>query len=1067
MSFSNKLAFSTATIALLAAAPAAVFAQETTGSIQGTVVSQSGAIVSDASVTVLHAPTGSVRTSSTNAAGNFQADNLRPGGPYIVTVTAPGYAGQRVEGIFVELGAATDLDLTLDATARDVITVTASAIDAVEVAVGPSATFTAQDLERLPSANRTINDIVRTDPRIYVEEADTDGIQCVGANSRFNSLTLDGVRINDGFGLNRNGFPTERQPFPFDSLSQVAVELAPFDVFYGGFSACNINAVTRSGGNDFGGSLWFDYTSDSLQGDSLEGVSVANPEFDEQRYGFDISGPIIEDQLFFFVAYEKLEGANTFDRGVEGSGAINEVAGFTQAEADEILDIARTIYNYDPGFIPSSFPNEDEKIIVRLDWEINNQHRADFTFNYNDGFNITESDGDPNEFEFSNHLYERGAELTRYVGSLYSDWTDNFSTELRIGYSELVNRQNSIGQDGFGEIIIDDRNTFAVDGTDQDNRIYIGQDDSRQSNELNYDLFNIVARGTYTWGNHTFAFGYERESIDIFNLFVQHTTGQFEFDSIDDFRNGIFDDIDYNNAPSLDPRDAAADWGYASNALYLQDEIDFGNGFVLTAGLRYDFYTSDDKPTENPDFVSLYGFSNAQNMDGRDLLQPRVGFTWDVNDRLALRGGFGLFSGGDPNVWLSNTYSTDFVSQFGVNERSLPSGITSLFDPALTYPGGATPGYAVPQFLIDLVAAGNGSPGFEMNNLDPEFEVPGEWKVALGATYDLYVPFENFLGGDYTVTADFLWSQDHNAAIISRRDLEQTGTGPAGFPLYGNIGRPGTLELTNTDIEAESLNLSFSIAKEYDFGLDWVLGYAYNDAEDVQPMTSSVAFSNYVSRAFIGANDEVAARSNYNIEHRFTFNMNYEVEIIEDYETRFGLFAMATSGRPFTYTMNARGSADLTNFNPFLRGNNWQLYVPTGVNDPNVDLSAIDTNAFFNFLDENGLSQYGGGFAPRNAEEGGWWAKADLRITQQLPGFREGDRAQIFLDIDNVTNLINDEWGIYNQSGFPRRVTVVDSRLSNDDSQFIYSNFNSNPVTETTVGGASLWSVRVGFRYDF
>jgi len=1067
MSFTKKLAFSAATVALLAAAPAAVYAQETTGSVQGSVVSDSGAVVSDATVTVLHAPTGSVRTATTNASGNFQADNLRPGGPYIVTVTAPGFAGQRVEGIFVELGASTDLNLTLDGSARDVITVTASAVNAVEVAVGPSATFTAQDLERLPSANRTINDIIRTDPRIYVEEADNNGIQCVGANSRFNSLTLDGVRINDGFGLNQNGFPTERQPFPFDSLSQVAVELAPFDVFYGGFSACNINAVTRSGGNDFRGSLWYDFTSDALQGDSLEGQSVINPEFEETRYGFDFGGPIIEDQLFFFAAYEKLQGANTFNRGVEGSGAINEVAGFTQAEADEILNIARTIYNYDPGFIPSSFPNEDEKIIVRLDWEINNQHRADFTFNYNDGFNITQSDGDPNEFEFSNHLYERGAELTRYVGSLYSDWTDNFSTELRVGFSELVNRQNSIGQDGFGEMIIDDRNSFAIDGTDQDNRIYIGGDDSRQSNELNYDLFNIVARGIYTWDNHTFSFGYEREAVEVFNLFVQHTTGQFEFDSIDDFRNGIFDDIDYNNAPSLNPSDAAADWGYASNALYLQDEIDFGNGFVLTAGLRYDFYTSDDKPTENPDFVSLYGFSNSQNMDGRDLLQPRVGFTWDVNDRLSLRGGFGLFSGGDPNVWLSNTYSTDFVSQFGVNERSLPGGITSLFDPALTYPAGTTPGYAVPQFLIDLVASGNGSPGFEMNSLDPEFEVPGEWKVALGGTYDLYVPFENFLGGDYVVTADLLWSQDHNAAIISRRDLEQTGTGPGGFPLYGNIGRPGTLELTNTDVEAESLNVSFSVAKEYDFGMDWVLGYAYNDADDVQPMTSSVAFSNYVSRAFIGANDEVASRSNYNIEHRFTFNMNYEVEIVEDYATRFGLFAMATSGRPFTYTMNARGSADLTNFNPFLSGNNWQLYVPTGPNDPNVDLSAIDTNAFFSFLDANGLSQYAGGFAPRNGEEGGWWTKADLRITQQLPGFREGDRSQIFLDIDNFTNLLNDEWGIYNQSGFPRRVTVVDSRLSNDDSQFIYSNFNSNPVTETTVGGASLWSVRVGFRYDF
>lgn len=169
-------------------------------------------------------------------------------------------------------------------------------------------------------------------------------------------------------------------------------------------------------------------------------------------------------------------------------------------------------------------------------------------------------------------------------------------------------------------------------------------------------MFNVTARGTYTWNDHTFSFGYERESTDIFNLFVQHTIGQYDFDSIADFRNGIPDDIDYNNAPSLNPADAAADWSYASNALYAQDEWDLGNGVVITAGLRYDFYTSDDTPAENANFLASYGYSNAQSMDGRDLLQPRVGVQWDVNDDLSLRGGFGLFSGGDPNVWLSNTY---------------------------------------------------------------------------------------------------------------------------------------------------------------------------------------------------------------------------------------------------------------------------------------------------------------------------------------------------------------------------------------------------------------------------
>ncbi|HAW54627.1 MAG TPA: cell envelope biogenesis protein OmpA, partial [Hyphomonas sp.] len=181
---------------------------------------------------------------------------------------------------------------------------------------------------------------------------------------------------------------------------------------------------------------------------------ITTGEYDETRYGFGVGGPIIKDKLFFFAAYEKLDGVNLFDRGAIGSGAVNEV-NITQAEVDEIRNIAMELYGYDPGTIPSSADNSDEKILVKLDWNISNDHRASFTYNWNDGFNIAQSDGDSDELEFSNHLYERGAELTSYAGSLYSDWTDNFSTEVRLAYSELDNRQISVGGTDFGEITIE------------------------------------------------------------------------------------------------------------------------------------------------------------------------------------------------------------------------------------------------------------------------------------------------------------------------------------------------------------------------------------------------------------------------------------------------------------------------------------------------------------------------------------------------------------------------------------------------------------------------------------
>jgi hypothetical protein len=287
------------------------------------------------------------------------------------------------------------------------------------------------------------------------------------------------------------------------------------------------------------------------------------------------------------------------------------------------------------------------------------------------------------------------------------------------------------------------------------------------------------------------------------------------------------------------------------------------------------------------------------------------------------------------------------------------------------------------------------------------------------------------------------------------------------LPQYTSPLSPDTLTLTNTSHDAESFSASFTVSKYYDFGLDWTFGYAYNDAEDVNPMTSSVAFSNYTSPAFVDPNDPGIATSNYNIQNRFTFVANYERAFFGDYASRIGLFAVASEGRPFSYTMNSVGGGDISNFNPFLQGDNYLLYVPTGVDDPNADLSQLgaDLDDFLAFLDTSGLSKYAGGFAPRNAFEGDWWTKADLRFEQEFPGLLPGHKSAGFLVIDNFTNLLNDEWGILREASFPRRNSVVNARLNSDDTQLIYSQFD--PETNPVVGDVSLWQVRVGLRYEF
>ena len=367
-----------AAIMATAAIVAPAEAQVTTAGIRGNVVDSEGAPIANADVIVRDEATGLTRTTTTTSAGQFVIRNLGVGGDYTVTVMADDYQSQEISGVLLSLGNTSDFDFVLSEGDRtmDTIVVTASASQLAPVAVGPSASFGLETLQSAPAINRNITDVLRLDPRVYVDESrgDLNAVQCGGKNSRFNSLTVDGVKLNDNFGLNSNGYPTERIPFSYDAIDQVSVELAPFDVQYGGFSACNINAVTKSGTNEFHGYAFGDYTSNDLRADSLEGDEITTGDYDEYRYGFGLGGPIIKDKLFFFAAYEKLEGANLFDRGPIGSGAVNEV-NITQAEVDEIAAIARDIYGYDPGEIPSSFDNEDEKILFKLDWNITDDHR--------------------------------------------------------------------------------------------------------------------------------------------------------------------------------------------------------------------------------------------------------------------------------------------------------------------------------------------------------------------------------------------------------------------------------------------------------------------------------------------------------------------------------------------------------------------------------------------------------------------------------------------------------------------------------------------------------------------
>jgi hypothetical protein len=564
---------------------------------------------------------------------------------------------------------------------------------------------------------------------------------------------------------------------------------------------------------------------------------------------------------------------------------------------------------------------------------------------------------------------------------------------------DLNNRQISRSGGEFGEVQVQTWNDDDGDGQFSRATVYLGTDDSRHTNFLNYEALSFKLAGNYTMGDHLLTAGYEQDDLDVYNLFIQETRTENRFDEecgpsnpngcIEAFREGRPDDIYYQNSTSGNPLDAAAEWSYKIHTAYLQDEwVTLGGDLTLVAGLRYEWYSSSDRPTYNAFFEERNGFANTATLDGEGLLQPRFGFNWTLTPEVSVHGGVGLYSGGNPNVWLSNNFSNDGIRiarlRETIIERNPPPpencglGVDfSLFDIPIS--GDGRPIYNPPQCLVDAVF--NAEPNFGVNALDPNFEIPQNWKVNLGTVWTF--------GDGYTMNADLLYTEADNSALIVGSTMEQTGTAPDGRPIYTDSRAFNTdYILTNvTGPDAESWQASVSLSKYYDNGFDWSVGYAYTDAKDVNPMTSSVAFSNYANVSVDDPNGPSLANSNYNIPQRFSFRMSYSAYWWGDNRTNFTLVGAHNKGRPFSYTF-ARDDGNI--FGDFISDRHL-LYVPDGLNDPRVIFAdSFNTEAFFDFVEASGLNKYANGIAPRNAFDSDWWTWFDLRIEQEFPGFMDG-----------------------------------------------------------------------------
>jgi hypothetical protein len=1054
----------------LALAPEAR-AQETASQLGGIVLDAAGAPVVGAQVSIVHVPSGTTSSATTSASGQFVVTGLRVGGPFTVTATASGYQSAAVENVYTELGRRASLSLSMRPTAQ-LAGVEVTAAGTQTTAIGVGSEYTADTVAWSGGINRDLKGTLQIDPKAWVDATNSDALEVAGVNNRYNSFTVDGVRQSDDFGLNNNGYPTQRSPISLEAVEALSLLTAPFDVQYSSFRGSTINVVTRSGTNEFEGAVFYTKSDDSMTGDRSKDRKL-DFAFDEERWGAALRGPIIKDKLFFSLSYEKLDKKAPQDYGPTGSGAAIPVPGISVEQYQDIIDITRDpdIYDYDPGTTLSTLPETDEKIFGKLDWNISDTQRASFSYQRTEGNEVIQTNNSDSAtrplLSTPSDWYNRTITLDSYSLQLFSDWSDMFATEIKLARKEVETLQESLLGTDFANFRI---KTGLPGGAE----VYIGPDVFRHANYLTNDLDSIKLKGDLFLGDHTLSLGYEREMLDIFNLFVARSKGEYYFNSIADYRNQIASRLDYANAYTNDANDAAAAFSYDVDAFYVQDSWQVTPEFAVQAGLRFEKYSSGDKPLLNTNFEARYGFDNQETLDGRDLLMPRVGFNWQMDADTLVRGGVGLFGGGTPNVWIANSYSNDGVTLVSQSIRS-GAELTNV------------DGYNIPQSVLDrhTTLRGDGP----VNAIFPNFEIPSQWRYNLG--------LEHYFPGDWKMTVDLIYSQVKDEVVWQDVRLQQTGTAPDGRPIYAPNDDPVTipddckransactalntsiqdLVLGNTD-KGKSTILTVDLQKSWETraGLvDLYVGYGHQDVQDVNSGTSSTASSNWDNLATADPNNPTLTTSNYEIEHRFTLALNWKKAFFKDAYTSAGLFIERRSGRPYSYTfltdLQARSDSNPWG-DPRQDSRDRQLFYVPLVDDPLVTYSTPEFAAAVNaFIDGSNLSRYRGQIAPRNAFNSPWVSNANLRLAQEIPLGVQDLRAVVTLDIQNVLNLINNDWGQLASVGFPYVAPVLYASI--EDGQYVYRPANaSDPVprkpTQSVSSLPSVWRIALGFRIEF
>ena len=1044
----------------------------TTATLNGVVHNVNNEPLIAANVIVVHQPSGTQYGASTSTDGRFYLPNLKVGGPYTVTVSYIGYTSEKKENIYLSLGQKFNVEFEMKESSVQMGEVLVKAEQDPVLNSGRTGAKTSIDprlVQELPSIKRSTRDLTRLDPR-------SDGnFSFGGKNWLFNNISLDGSYFNNPYGLDdpAPGGQANAEPVPYDAVEQVQVSIAPFDVREGGFTGAGINTVTKSGTNEIKGSIYSFFRNENFIGNKVRGVDVvANPDLSFNQSGISVSGPLVQNKLFFFVNGEierRQDPGSNFVADRDGNITFGE-SRVRASVMDSIRQRMKTVYGYETGAYENYVhETNNEKIIAKLDWNINENNNLSVRYNRLDArrdlgphpfvLSYANSGRGPNSstLPFQNSGYKINNRLNSYALELNSR-SEKFANRFFSSYNRFRDFRDPFSIP-FPTIQIGEAGVAYTT---------LGHEPFSIHNILDQDVFQITNNFSYFAGNHVITVGANFEKFKFFNAFNIFKYGTYftgfsapnnpSFDSISDFflhtnPNDTANFFDFNSvvAAASGTPFKGEDISVGQLSFYAQDEFFVSDNFNLSYGVRADIplYTMDliDNPfsrslslldeNDNPETVDQSKFPKASL-----LFSPRVGFNWDVNkDRSTqLRGGTGIFTGRLPFVWIGNN-----VSNPGFNPN-LPAYLQS----------------------------------FDLNAMSSDFKWPQAWTTNLA--------IDQMLPSDILGTIEFIYSKDINSIYVRNADLvKPVRTLPDGRPYFGGAGvneinpdGAGVYVIDNSN-GGYNYSITAQLRKNFVNGVRASFAYTFLEAKNLMQSTeiASVLWQGNPTQG--DPNKPELSYSEFGNKHRFIGSMAYKQNWSENLATTFGLFIEVAQGNRFAGAGGNRYSFIYSgDVNGDGQAGNDLIYIPRNQSEINFDpyTNANGTTvtadqqwtAFNTFITQDDyLNSNRGKIAERFGESNPWFSNIDLRIMQDFSFDLNNKKQtiQISWDVLNVANLLNSDWGIRKVAN-PAATSPLELVRFDSNGAPVF-NYKAN-VKETFIddpGPFSRWQMQFGLRYMF